>query len=457
MVLILTTLFLSALITDIGAISGCCSHHGGVCSYQCPNGGIGHRCCDGTPLSEKCAPYYSQCNDYTPSTPIPTPKPTPTSTPTPVTTPSQTPILYGNTAINGKTLRIGAFNIQVFGTTKASKPEVMEVLGKIIRTYDIVAIQEIRDKSQTALPALADTVNSGSSQYDYVVSERLGRTTSKEQYAYIYNTQAVELAGTPQIYPEPIGTDPFHREPFIASFKALNGDLDATLITIHIDPDEATEEINSLDAVVKYAQSVYPDEDDFIVMGDLNADCSYFDEDSTSTLSSSDYYWCIDDNMDTTTKTTDCTYDRIIITNAAVSDFTGDSGVFRYDIEYGLTVDETTVVSDHYPVYAEFWCKGDMDSTTKPTTTPASTHTPAPRLTPTPELAPKEKDSDDDGIPDKYDYAPNDPKVQTKEDVMRKETPTATLTPTSTVPGFEVVFAIGSLLAVAYLALRRRG
>lgn len=197
MVLILTSLFLLALITDIGARSGCCSHHGGVCSYQCPNGGICHRCCDGTSLSEKCAPYYSQCNDYTPSTPIPT------STPAQVTTPSQTPILYGNTAINGKTLGIGAFNIQVFGTTKASKPEVMEVLGKIIRTYDIVAIQEIRDKSQTALPALVDTVNSGSSQYDYVVSERLGRTTSKEQYAYIYNTQAVELTGTPQIYPEP--------------------------------------------------------------------------------------------------------------------------------------------------------------------------------------------------------------------------------------------------------------
>ena len=93
-----------------------------------------------------------------------------------------------------KTLRLGAFNIQVFGKSKAAKPEVMDVLGKIIRTYDIVAIQEIRDKSQTALPALVDVVNANSSApYDYVVSERLGRTTSKEQYAYIYNNQTVEL------------------------------------------------------------------------------------------------------------------------------------------------------------------------------------------------------------------------------------------------------------------------
>ncbi|MHC1565076.1 MAG: endonuclease/exonuclease/phosphatase family protein, partial [Candidatus Syntropharchaeales archaeon] len=91
-----------------------------------------------------------------------------------------------------ETLRVGAFNIQVFGQTKASKPDVMDVLGKIIRTYDVVAIQEIRDKSQTALPALVDVVNSDNPQYDYVMSERLGRTTSKEQYAYIYNNQTVE-------------------------------------------------------------------------------------------------------------------------------------------------------------------------------------------------------------------------------------------------------------------------
>lgn len=192
------------------------------------------------------------------------------------------------------------------------------------------------------------------SQYDYVVSERLGRTSSKEQYAYIYNTLTVELTNTPFTYPEPEGTDLFHREPYIASFKALNGNFDVTLIVIHMDPDEATDEINALNAVVEYTQSMNSDEQDFIVMGDLNADCSYFNEDSTSTLSGSDYYWCINHSVDTTTKTTDCTYDRIIITNAAVSDFTGNASVFRFDAEYGLTEDETTAVSDHYPVYAEF-------------------------------------------------------------------------------------------------------
>jgi len=141
----------------------------------------------------------------------------------------------------------------------------------------------------------------------------------------------------------------------------LGGNFDATLIIIHTDPDEATEEINGLGAVVEYAQGSYPDEQDFIVMGDLNADGAYFDEDGTSTISGSGYYWVIDDSVDTTTKSTDYTYDRIIIMGSALGDLSGDSGVFRYDIDYGLSEDETVAVSDHYPVYAELWCGWDVD------------------------------------------------------------------------------------------------
>ena len=66
--------------------------------------------------------------------------------PSPTPTPSDNLDLdLGDNQSNNETLRIGAFNIQVFGTTKASKPEVMDILADIIRTYDIIAIQEIRE------------------------------------------------------------------------------------------------------------------------------------------------------------------------------------------------------------------------------------------------------------------------------------------------------------------------
>ena len=68
-------------------------------------------------------------------------------------------------------------------------------------------------------------------------------------------------------------------------------------------------------------------------------------------MSGNEYYWVIDDSVDTTTKSTDYTYDRIIITDSAISDLSVDTGVYRFDIEYGLSEDETVAVSDHYPVY----------------------------------------------------------------------------------------------------------
>lgn len=272
--------------------------------------------------------------------------------------------------LSGDPIRVGAFNVQVFGTTKASKPEVMEVLADIIRTYDIVAIQEIRDSSETALPFLVDLVNSDGSQYSYVVSERLGRTTSKEQYAYIYDTDTIEMTGTAHTYPEPEGTDPFHRQPYITSFKTIGGNYDAVLMVIHTDPDEATEEINALAEVVEYARNAYPGEQDFILMGDFNADGSYFDEDSTSDISGDEFTWVIDNSQDTTVASSSNTYDRIVLTDTY--DYI-DSAVFRFDNEYGLNSTETAAVSDHYPVYVEFDITRDNDKESISTVPDAAT------------------------------------------------------------------------------------
>jgi len=52
--LIFVLIFFATIpIRGVGARSGCCSWHGGVCGCQC---------CDGTPLSATCLPYYPGCS-----------------------------------------------------------------------------------------------------------------------------------------------------------------------------------------------------------------------------------------------------------------------------------------------------------------------------------------------------------------------------------------------------------
>jgi endonuclease/exonuclease/phosphatase family metal-dependent hydrolase len=238
----------------------------------------------------------------------------------------------------------------------------MNTLAKIARNFDVIAVQEIRDASETTMPTYKSLINSmEGSAYDFIISQRLGRTSSKEQYAYLYNTETVEVLGPGFTFREQTG-DVFHREPFIAPFKAKGGNFDFVLIVIHTDPDEATDEINFLPFVVELTEVGYPHEEDYIILGDLNADCTYFDEDNTgSLLRAIDFTWLINNSLDTTTKTTDCTYDRIVIKQETLGDYAGEAEVFRFDNEYGLTFEETTDVSDHYPVYAEFWIDRDTD------------------------------------------------------------------------------------------------
>jgi len=63
-------------------------------------------------------------------------------------------------------LMINKHIIQVFGTTKMSKPDVVSVLTKILNRYDVVLIQEIRDDTNTAIWQLLNDVNQLSGKYD---------------------------------------------------------------------------------------------------------------------------------------------------------------------------------------------------------------------------------------------------------------------------------------------------
>ena len=250
-------------------------------------------------------------------------------------------------------IKVGAFNIQVFGRTKREKTEVMNILAQIVREFDVVLIQEIRDSSETTAPIFLETINSiPGPEYAFIRSERLGRTISKEAYAYFYNTDSVQyLSGSAFVFDDV--DDVFEREPYIASF--VSGEFDFTLIGIHTKPDDAYHEIGNLTIVFDIVMGL-GDEKDVIALGDFNADGSYFDEESMDNpLMASEYVWVVGNDFDTMTKT-DWTYDRMVMTDYTFSgEYIADStGVYYFDQMFGLNQSFTEEVSDHFPVYAEF-------------------------------------------------------------------------------------------------------
>ncbi len=275
-------------------------------------------------------------------------------------------------------IRIASFNLEVFGPTKAGNAALLAVDARIMRHFDIVAVQEIRDSSGTALPALLSAINADGGHYDAVVGPRLGRTSSKEQYAFLFNTLTISPEPGSYTFDDDMdgngvndvddatlhpGVDLYEREPLVAEFKVTAGNFDFTLIDIHTKPEQAAAEIGHLPVVMADAKTRLGEED-VICLGDYNADGSYFDEDGyQSVFPSTLYNWLIPNSVDTTVASSSNTYDRIVTTKSADEDFGGTASVYYYDQagdlgSSGLTAGD---ISDHYPVWAEFWVGRDTD------------------------------------------------------------------------------------------------
>lgn len=253
---------------------------------------------------------------------------------------------------NTPTIRIATFNIQNFGPTKLGRPEVMAELVEIVRGYPFVAVQEISDVNQKVPFGFLDMINAEGATYEMLLGPRSGREaddkTYQEQYAFYYDAAVISAQSEGQLYDDS-ANDFFVREPYVARFEVLDGGFTFVAITVHTQPDGAVAEIGRLEDVVDWAKDEFPDEDDFIVLGDLNAGCSYASPNELDALGlrSSDYVWIVPDDADTNLAMSMCPYDRIIVTAA-----TGTNYASAWAVDASFT---NTMLSDHWPVWAEFW------------------------------------------------------------------------------------------------------
>jgi len=190
--------------------------------------------------------------------------------------------------------------------------------------------------------------------YEFVFSEQV----KDERYLFIYNPAKVTLEkaelvpdpddSLPICDPTPSSTGKMVRQPYKAKFRA--GGFDFVMLTAHTSPEQNLHELEGLEYFFRQAGT--EGEPDVILMGDLNADCSYLKEADPIALRGIDRVWLVSDDTDTTVAATHCAYDRIILTPSAVEDFTG---------RWGIVKDVPPTVSDHYLVWAEFYIDKDTD------------------------------------------------------------------------------------------------
>jgi endonuclease/exonuclease/phosphatase family metal-dependent hydrolase len=269
---------------------------------------------------------------------------------------------------NEQTVRIGAFNVQIFGISKVKKTHVLTVLAEIASTYDVLALEEVGNNASTASDATCTEVMD-----DYVA--RINQIVGSDAYAYcrgnqygiVYKKSEFTLVGS-SLYS---GSEPFTYTPLTAYFKSKEGDFDFAMLVIHTSPSKAKEEIPELKTAMAEVASLYK-EPDVIALGDFNGDGSYYTEGTGTNLSgfdSGNYISAIPNSFDTTVASSSNTYDRIELSSSMKSDFDGKSGVLEFGKLFDVSQCEGTAktagtesaVSDHYPVWAEFYVDRDTD------------------------------------------------------------------------------------------------
>ncbi|MEQ8849090.1 endonuclease/exonuclease/phosphatase family protein [Botrimarina sp.] len=278
------------------------------------------------------------------------------------------------------TIRVATFNIRVFGDKKAENPNVMDAIARVVKRFDVVAIQEIRTQDDNFIPRfLSQYVNAGAAPggpvYDARVSPRLGRTTSTEQYAFLFNTSTIAVhPNFCSVVPDP--DDRLHRPPYAALFRtnirAPHTPFTFTLINVHVDPDLVGQELDALYGVYKQVQRARiagdATEDDVILLGDFNtpvpAASPYRPNPSARSLTPSDLGLLarlpglspLVRRQATNTRGTRL-YDNILISSLMTTEFV-DRGVLdlQRDLGYSrpLTLEQAEMISDHLPVWGEF-------------------------------------------------------------------------------------------------------
>jgi len=234
-------------------------------------------------------------------------------------------------------ISIANWNIQTFGKTKWAKEEVKGKILNVLPYYDIIFIQEIREKSGESFDELCLELND---EYDCIISSRAGRSTSKEQYGVIYRKD-ITVERVIDYNLDADANDFWERPPLRVDF--IVDEYSFSAYNIHIKPDDVLEEFGSLERLVE--KEDHKETDNVILLGDLNADGFYYDEDKNELFL--DYEWVIDDSMDTTVAKSDNTYDRIIMSDNMYRDYES-MGVYKNVVKE---------VSDHYLV----WVQIDID------------------------------------------------------------------------------------------------
>jgi endonuclease/exonuclease/phosphatase family metal-dependent hydrolase len=260
-------------------------------------------------------------------------------------------LIFSPAAAGAEELKVATFNIQVFGQTKVNKAPIRDYLATVVRHFDIVAVEEIKDASGQTPGLFVTAVNATGRHYAFLLSDRTGRQpddqSSQEQYAFYYDTDRIEALDQGALFNDS-AQDLFQREPYTARFAVKGTPFTFSVTAIHTRPESAVAEIGALYTVYQDLAQRYPDESHHLILGDFNAGCTYATPSDLDALQirGPEFHWIVPDSADTNVNPgSACAYDRLVASSSLLSHFK------LWGIANWFTDKK---ISDHWPVWVTY-------------------------------------------------------------------------------------------------------
>jgi deoxyribonuclease-1-like protein len=247
-------------------------------------------------------------------------------------------------------IRVASFNLHAFNETKLRKAPVTETLARIIRQFDVVAIQHISSRQNDILPLLVDRINMSDRRFEYMIGPRVGTDGQKQQFAFLFDTDRIET-DRDQLYTVDDPQSLMDYDPLVGWFRAKQVNPERaftfTLVNIRFDPIYSSKQRELLPRLVRSIRQDGRIEDDVLLLGDFG--CSSKELQNVTGLS---MVHAIDDIA--TTVSGESMLDNILIPTRSTDEFTGRAGVIDFLRQLNLSYDQAMQVSSHLPVWAEF-------------------------------------------------------------------------------------------------------
>ena len=249
------------------------------------------------------------------------------------------------------TVRIASFSLEAFGESKMKKAAVTETIARMIRQFDVIALQHIQSKQQNIVPELLDRVNQSDRRYDYCIGPRVGSQPNQQQYAFLFDTDRIET-DRQQLYTidDPQALVEF--DPLVGWFrcKAVPKDKAFTfsLVNLRLDPLASDRELKLLPDLIRSVRQDGRSEDDIILLGNFG-----FSDSEMNLLQNVGMLFALE--WIPTTVTGEAMLDNIVFPVRATDEFTGRTGVIDFLRQLNLSIDQAFQISTHMPVWAEFF------------------------------------------------------------------------------------------------------